>query len=317
MLPSPASQPAETAGVSMRAPSIAPHLRVQMAGSDSPHAHGSRDACAASASRAHDRLAPPGEEGLHLSGTHMHQPEVPFSAWQGDQRIDVEDMVSDSRPTPDLQHLQAKNGHVPHREQSSAVGQISSADVAAHAVEDGSSSGSLEAQDAASRVSLQGRGMREALQRAQNGHTAPLEPITLQDAAPANMSINSIEDGAASSASSAGSEAGDGAYAVGLRGRSMRGIVFDLETTGEATACCVLGCKAICTSSRIMRDAIRAQPSLCYVLAQQRFHGAVTSQHLCHAGFPSKQNYILEIAAEDLESGEKWGTLVRIPEKVG
>ena len=31
MLPSPASQPAEPAAVSMRKPSIAPHLRAQMA----------------------------------------------------------------------------------------------------------------------------------------------------------------------------------------------------------------------------------------------------------------------------------------------
>lgn len=68
---------------------------------------------------------------------------------------------------------------------------------------------------------------------------------------------------------------------------------------------------------RTVLNAVPAQPYLCCALAFQGGHGAVTSQLLYHAGFPSKQNYILEIAAEDLESGEKWGTLVRIPEKVG
>ena len=81
--------------------------------------------------------------------------------------------------------------------------------------------------------------MREALQRAQNGHIAPGEPITLEEASPANVSINSFKEGAASSASSAGSELGGGASAVGLQGRSVRGIVFDLETTGEAFPCCI------------------------------------------------------------------------------
>ena len=36
----------------------------------------------------------------------------------------------------------------------------------------------------------------------------------------------------------------------------------------------------------------------------------------CSAGFPGQKHFILEIAAEDLESSEKWGTLIKIPEKV-
>ena len=239
MLPSPASQPAEPAAVSMRKPSIAPHLRAQMAAGESSHVHGNRGASAASISRAHDSPELPSEQWLHLSGAHSPQQEVPISAWQGDARIDVEDMVSDSRPVADSRHLQAQNGHVPHQELASAVGQISSEDVAAHALEDSHSSAGSEAWDAASDVSLQDRSMREALQRAQNGHIAPGEPITLEEASPANVSINSFKEGAASSASSAGSELGGGASAVGLQGRSVRGIVFDLETTGEAFPCCI------------------------------------------------------------------------------
>ena len=241
MLPSPASQPAETTGVSMRRPSIAPHLRAQMAGSEGSHAHGNKGASAASISKAHDRLELPGEQWLHLSGAHTPQQEVPISAWQGDERIDVEDMVSDSRPVADSRHLQAQNGHLPHRERSCAVGQIPSEHVAAHALEDSHSSAGSEAWDAASDVSLQDRSMRGALQRVQNGHIAPGEPITLEEASPANVSIDSFEESASSGASSAISELG-GAPAIGLQGRGVRGIVFDLETTGEAFPCCLVSC---------------------------------------------------------------------------
>ena len=254
MLPSPAPQPPQIAAVSTRKPSIAPHLRAQMAGSEGSHAHSSRDASAASVSKAHDRLALPSEEWLHLSGAHMPQQEVPISAWQGDERMDVEDMVSDSRPVADLQHLQAQNGRMPHREQSAAVRQISPADVAAHALQDSSSSAGSEAWDAASDVSLQERSMRGALQRAKNGHIAPGEPITLQEASPADVPTNSFECGA----SSAGSESGDGASAVGLQGRGVRGIVFDLETTGEAVRRCLSVCRANCTRLRTLLAAVSA-----------------------------------------------------------
>ena len=239
MLPSPASQPAETATVSMRKPSIAPHLRAQMAGSESSHAHGNRGASAASISRAHDSPELPSEQWLHLSGAYTPQQEVPISAWQGDERIDVEDMVSDSRPAADSRHLQAQNGHVPSHERSSAAGHISSEDVAAHALEDSHSSAGSEAWDAASDASLQDKSMRGALQRAQNGHIARGPPIALEEASPAHVSINSFKEGASSSASLASPELGGEVSAIGLQGRSVRGIVFDLETTGEAFPCCL------------------------------------------------------------------------------
>lgn len=38
---------------------------------------------------------------------------------------------------------------------------------------------------------------------------------------------------------------------------------------------------------------------------------------LCHAaGGSKKKDFIIEIAAHDLESGEKWDTLIKLPESV-